>query len=109
MGTSVPKKKQGRMVGDYVLEERIGQGSFANVWKAHHKDDEKIVVAIKSINREKINLNKKHQENLEQEIKIMRRLEHPNIVRLYDIQVSSCGGPVAALCGEIASLSECAC
>lgn len=72
------------MVNDYVVDYKIGSGSFATVWKAHHKDTGKLA-AIKSISKEKIMVNKKHQENLDMEINIMQHLQHPNIVRLYMI------------------------
>jgi serine/threonine-protein kinase ULK/ATG1 len=79
-------------VGNYVVVRRIGAGSFAHVYRGYHKTNG-MEVAIKGVDREKMNLNKKHQENLESEISIMKKLQHPNIVRLYDIIVSAaCGG-----------------
>jgi len=74
-------------VGSYVVVRRIGSGAFAHVYRGHNKNSN-LPVAIKAVDREKMQLNKKHQENLESEISIMKRLHHPNIVRLYDIIVS---------------------
>lgn len=92
MATPSPKgieRKSGkkRTVGNYVIVKRIGSGSFANVWLAHHKDTG-APVAIKSINREKMSTNRKHQENLESEIAIMKQLKHPNIVTLKDVEAT---------------------
>lgn len=70
-------------VGDYVVTAKIGSGSFAVVYKGHHRSTH-LPVAIKAINRER--LNKKLQENLESEIAIMRNMNHPNIVRLFEIK-----------------------
>src|SRR4051812_3278051 len=80
--TSLPNVK--RSVGDYFVDERIGSGSFASVWRAHHKENPHELRAIKSVSKEKLLTNKKHEENLAQEIDIMRRMQHPNIVRLYE-------------------------
>jgi serine/threonine protein kinase len=32
-----PPPKQVEQVGDYIIQEKIGQGSFATVYKAQHK------------------------------------------------------------------------
>jgi serine/threonine-protein kinase ULK/ATG1 len=74
-----------RSVGDYYVTKKIGSGSFASVWKGYSKYNTAQWVAIKSINREKINLNKKHQENLESEIAIMQKIQHRNCVKMYTI------------------------
>ena len=44
-----------------------------------------VVVAVKSISKEQLSVHKKHQENLDSEVKVMQTLVHPNIVRLMDI------------------------
>ncbi|KAH8957801.1 hypothetical protein BDL97_07G109800 [Sphagnum fallax] len=72
-----------RVIGDYVVTEQIGAGAFAVVWKAHHKQQLEFHVAIKEIITER--LNKKLQESLRSEIAILRRTDHPNIIRLHDI------------------------
>ena len=45
-------------------------------------------MAIKSISRAKLGGNRKHEENLDSEIGIMQTLQHPNIVRLLELQHS---------------------
>ena len=70
-----------RMVGEWVLDQKIGRGSFAVVWKARHRATGQ-VVAIKEIATDK--LNQKLKQSLECEISIMKRVEHRNIVRLFD-------------------------
>ncbi|CAK4076528.1 unnamed protein product [Aphanomyces euteiches] len=76
------EKKQA-VVGDYVVTARIGSGSFAIVYKGYHKITN-VPVAVKAINKTK--LNPKLLENLESEISIMRQINHPNIVKLYEIK-----------------------
>ena len=69
----------------YSVGPEIGRGSFATVYKATQLATSKLV-AIKSVARAK--LNRKLAENLESEIKILKRIHHPHIVELYDIFVN---------------------
>ncbi|XP_024515761.1 serine/threonine-protein kinase ATG1c [Selaginella moellendorffii] len=73
---------QPRAIGDYITSQEIGAGSFAVVWKARHKITGH-EVAIKEIGTEK--LNKKLQESLLSEISILKKANHPNIIRLHAI------------------------
>jgi serine/threonine-protein kinase ULK/ATG1 len=70
-----------KTVGNYTLVEKLGQGSYATVYKAHHKLNGG-EYAVKVISREKIG-SPKLQANLEQEISIMKEVSHQNVVRLY--------------------------
>lgn len=80
-------EERGRVVGDYMLGERIGSGSFAVVWRARHRQSG-AEVAVKEIDKMKVD--GKFREGLLKEITILRNISHPNIVRLYQaIQVSS--------------------
>lgn len=72
-----------RVIGEYIATQQIGAGSFAVVWKAHHKHQPAFQVAIKEIATER--LNKKLQESLRSEIAILQRTDHPNIIRLHEI------------------------
>ena len=95
MTTSSPTKQQ-RVIGDYVVTEQIGSGSFAVVWKGRHQVTG-VEVAIKEIPTGK--LNRKLQESLESEISILKRANHPNIIRLLEIVKVCRSFPVAsALC-----------
>ncbi|XP_023640253.1 serine/threonine-protein kinase ATG1c isoform X2 [Capsella rubella] len=72
----------GRIVGDYLVGRQIGSGSFSVVWEARHRVDG-TEVAIKEIAMDR--LNKKLQESLMSEIYILRRINHPNIIRMIDM------------------------
>lgn len=66
----------------YELEETIGQGHFAVVKLGKHKfTGEK--VAIKCIDKDK--LDPVSREHLYQEVRCMKLVQHPNVVRLYDV------------------------
>ncbi|KAI3939110.1 hypothetical protein MKX01_001978 [Papaver californicum] len=71
-----------RVVGDYIVGKQIGSGSFSVVWHARHRIHG-LEVAIKEIVMDR--LSKKLQDNLLQEIDILRKINHPNIIRLFDI------------------------
>ena len=85
----------------YVLTERLGQGTYAVVYKAYKKvrcrrnvrNDKKSTnsqgnrreaVAVKYIKRS--SLTKRATDNLMTEIEILKRLKHRHIVELYDFE-----------------------
>ncbi|KAK0723075.1 hypothetical protein B0T26DRAFT_644187 [Lasiosphaeria miniovina] len=68
-------------VGQFVIDQEIGKGSFAQVYSGRHKVTGALV-AIKSV--ELARLNKKLKENLYGEIQILKTLRHPHIVALHD-------------------------
>lgn len=72
-------------VGDFRVGDGIGKGSFATVYRGHHKDGS--LVAIKSVNL--LKLSKKLKENLYSEIDILKTLQHPHIVALIDCKEST--------------------
>ncbi|KAI3447719.1 hypothetical protein Pfo_004384 [Paulownia fortunei] len=70
------------VVGDYMVGKQIGAGSFSTVWHARHRVHG-TEVAIKEIVTAR--LNSKLQESLKSEIFILKRINHPNIIRLHDM------------------------
>ncbi|XP_028752259.1 serine/threonine-protein kinase ATG1a isoform X2 [Neltuma alba] len=73
---------QPRLIGDYVLGQQIGSGSFAVVWHSRHRHSG-LEVAVKEINKKR--LSPKVSENLLKEISILSTIDHPNIIRLFDV------------------------
>ncbi|RMC10671.1 hypothetical protein DUI87_12382 [Hirundo rustica rustica] len=73
------------VVGDfeYSKKDLIGHGAFAVVFKGRHRKKTDWEVAIKSINKKNLS---KSQILLGKEIKILKELQHENIVALYDVQ-----------------------
>ncbi|KAL8504714.1 hypothetical protein ACS0TY_016048 [Phlomoides rotata] len=69
-------------VGDYIVGAQIGAGSFSTVWHGRHRVHG-TEVAIKEIVTSR--LNSKLQESLKSEIFILKRINHPNIIRLHDM------------------------
>lgn len=71
-------------MADYVLTEKIGQGTYAVVYKGFKKGDTRDIVAVKCI--KKSSLSKSSTENLLREIEILKSLNHEHIVTLKDFQ-----------------------
>lgn len=68
----------------YELCELLGEGSFSHVYKGVRVEDKK-EVAIKRIVKKEIVQNMTSLLSLEEEIKIMRMLDHPDILKLYEV------------------------
>ncbi|KAL4015164.1 hypothetical protein IC575_027401 [Cucumis melo] len=69
------------LIGNYILERRIGSGSFAVVWKSRHRHLG-TVFAVKEIHKKK--LLPKVSDSLLREISILRTVNHPNIIHLFE-------------------------
>lgn len=81
--TEVQIQNNRNYFGRYKILHTIGRGEFGKVKLAYDpKSDTK--VAIKFIKRSNITTPQK-QAKLEREINILQRLNHPNVVRLYDV------------------------
>ena len=66
----------------YDIQEKIGEGKYASVYKAKHKASQRIV-AIKILEKENISSNEFNM--IKNEIDILKICQHPNIVKLYDV------------------------
>ncbi|XP_063059225.1 serine/threonine-protein kinase MARK2 isoform X2 [Engraulis encrasicolus] len=69
-------------VGQYRLIKTIGKGNFAKVKLARHEPTGK-EVAVKII--DKTQLNSSSLQKLFREVRIMKQLNHPNIVKLFEV------------------------
>ncbi|XP_069767604.1 serine/threonine-protein kinase ULK2 isoform X3 [Narcine bancroftii] len=71
---------------EYNRKDLIGHGAFAVVFKGRHRKKLDWEVAVKCINKKNLS---KSQILLGKEIKILKELQHENIVALYDVQETS--------------------
>ncbi|KAJ3178076.1 Map microtubule affinity-regulating kinase [Geranomyces variabilis] len=69
-------------IGNYVFQKTVGEGNFAKVKLAKHKLTG-VEVAVKII--DKTTLDEKKLSKLYREVRIMKLLHHPNIVKLYEV------------------------
>ena len=78
--------KKPTIIGNYHLLDTIGEGNFAKVKLGMHLVT-KQQVAIKII--DKTNIEKDTFSKLNREIRAMKGLSHPNIVKLYEVMETS--------------------
>ncbi|XP_071488467.1 serine/threonine-protein kinase ULK3-like [Diadema antillarum] len=71
----------------FVFTEKLGRGTYATVYKAYRKGQQREVVAVKCVLKK--SLNKISTENLLQEIELLKTLKHEYIVELKDFQWDS--------------------
>ena len=69
------------VVNDYIILSELGAGSHSTVRLAKHKNTNELF-AVKIMNRKLIEQN---ALDIQGEISIMKSLQHPNILRLYDV------------------------
>lgn len=71
-----------RTVGKYLIGEFIAAGNYGKVKKAH-RIDTGAEVAVKIINKKL--MNEEEEVRAMREIDILRRLDHPNIIRFHEM------------------------
>lgn len=77
-----------RVVAGWILEERLGSGGFGEVWKARRRHvDLYRALKLVPVSSEAAFASWRH------EISRLEQLSHPNIVRFYDADIVSDGGP----------------
>ncbi len=75
-------KSHGLKVGRYILQDRIGSGSMGRVYLAHHQMMDRHV-ALKIIAPEIVS-NEKVVSRFQREMRLVGRLDHPNVIRAFD-------------------------
>lgn len=73
--------KDTKFKDDYDLKETLGEGAFGVVGKCQNKDS-KAIRAVKMLNKQK--LSKDEVADIANEIEIIKELDHPNIVKVYE-------------------------
>lgn len=61
----------------------MGEGTFGKVFKVKAKST-RVYRAMKMINKVKLNIKKEDEEKLIKEINILKQLDHPNIMKVYE-------------------------
>ncbi len=77
-------KGQSLIAGPYRIEERLGEGGNAQVFKARHYRHRR-VVALKVIRPERLRDNPVAVQRFIREASAAATLSHPNVVRAYDV------------------------
>jgi len=76
-----------KIIGNYLLYEQIGKGSFSKVAKAIHLITEQ-TVAVKILEKDKIE-DEIDIERIIREIEILKTIMHPNIAQIYETYSTS--------------------
>ncbi len=87
--------KEGRTIGPYTLENRLGEGGMGSVWVARQHKPIKMRVALKLI---KPGLDSKGViQRFEQERQALAMMDHPNIARVINAGLTDEGLPYFAM------------
>ncbi len=70
-----------KQLGQYALDDKIGEGAFGAVYRAHHALMRR-PVAVKLLQTDKMNPN--NAARFEREVQMTGQLTHPNTIALYD-------------------------
>ena len=73
----------GKQLGNYLLLEKIGEGGMAIVYKAEQTNLKRIV-AIKVLPPQ-LSFNEQFVKRFHREALAVARLNHPNIVQIFDV------------------------
>lgn len=84
----------GTKLGSYIFGRNLGKGTFGKVKLATHQLTKELVsthfiylmakVAIKILEKARIK-EKKDIERITREIKILKKVRHPNVIQLYEV------------------------
>ena len=75
------------MIGDYTTTKTLGTGAFGTV-KLATKRGSDVLYAIKSISKQSI-LRSQMGSQVKKEISIMKSLDHPNVVQIFEVLMST--------------------
>eukprot|EP00124_Ichthyophonus_hoferi_P002027 Ihof_evm11s124 gene=Ihof_evmTU11s124 len=75
--------RRNNILGHYCIGRTLGEGTYGKVKLGHDLRTDKNV-AIKFIKRESIKT-EKHRTRINREIRALKLLDHPNIIKVYDI------------------------
>ena len=78
---SLTNSQKSKHLGEYIVGQTIGQGTFNKVKIARHRHTNE-QVAIKVIDKTCIK-SQADQLRLNKQLKILRKTRHPNIIQLY--------------------------
>jgi serine/threonine protein kinase len=79
-----PKDKDSQVQTITITDHHLGSGAYGHVKFGFDTKDAKKVYAIKIIDREKLQSNKKNLTNVTNEIAIMSEIRSPHIVALFN-------------------------
>ncbi len=79
----------GRILGDYILREKIGDGGFGDVYRAQHRVLKRVAV-VKVLNEEQ-RRSDDAKERFLREAQLASKLDHPCAAHIYEFDVTDDG------------------
>lgn len=81
------KKKKCKLIGKYVMGDALGEGSYGKVKEL--LDSETLCRrAVKILKKRKLRRIPNGEQNVEREIKLLKRLKHRNVIELVDVLIN---------------------
>jgi serine/threonine protein kinase len=74
----------GQIIGNYLVQERLGSGEFGSVYRAQNRVIAERIVAIKLINDKYVS-SQQECEQFIHEARVLLRLKHPHVLPVIDI------------------------
>ena len=70
----------------YEKIEFLGKGAYGSVYKVIRKNSgtREIIRALKEISKESMNVNKENEEEIRNEIEVLKSIDHPNIMKIFE-------------------------
>ena len=87
---------QGQQVSHYRLTEKLGAGTYGEVWKGVHVHDDQLFVAVKLVHAA-LATDDAFLTALKAECRVLSRLHHPNIVGFRDLALGDSHPPAMVL------------
>lgn len=87
----ISRKENGKKkINQYIVVKTVGKGSFGKVKLVLNTDEENKAYAMKVLSKRKlkkifVGKNRTAMQDVMQEIAIMKKLDHENVVRLYEV------------------------
>ena len=116
-GNFVIQRENAKAYDIYEKLQFLGEGSFGSVYKVKRKKSgtREIIRALKEISKEKMCLNEESSEEIRNEISVLKSLDHPNIMKIYEFYEDNekmylitefCGGDAGNLQDKYGVLPE---
>ena len=115
-GNFIVQRDGAKVYDVYEKLQFLGEGSFGSVYKVKRKNSAtEIIRALKEISKEKMCLNEENSEEIRNEISVLKSLDHPNIMKIYEFYEDKenmylitefCGGDAANIQDKYGVLPE---